>query len=158
MICVQNYIVKEKYINHPHDKAIKNILSDKQEVAILINQVLELEEKAKIKPSEIVEYKTDFVTKDYLNREIDIIYQDLVQKNVFYLIEHQSKVDYKMSMRLVEYYNEVMKNTYKNRERNKKYEMPTIIPIILYSGEGKWNAKTSLKKDKLPIRGIIPLD
>ena len=27
---------KENYIKHPHDKAIKNILSDKQEVALLI--------------------------------------------------------------------------------------------------------------------------
>ena len=101
------------------NKAIKNILSDKQEAAILINEVLELEGREKIKPSEITEYKTDFITKDYFNREIDIIYKDLTQKNVFYLIEHQSKVDYRMPMRLIEYYNEVMKNTYKNRELNK---------------------------------------
>lgn len=148
----------ENYINHPHDKAIKNILSDKQEAAILINRILKLETRTEIRPEEIAEYKTDFVTKDYLNREIDIIYQDLTQKNVFYLIEHQSKVDYRMSMRLIEYYNEVMKNTYKNRERNKRYEMPVIIPIIVYSGEGKWNAKTSLGKEKLPIRGILPLE
>ena len=149
---------KEEYIKHPHDKAIKNILSDKQEAAILINQVLELEGTATIKAEEIAEYKTDFITKDYFNREIDIIYQDLTQKNVFYLIEHQSKVDYRMSMRLIEYYNEVMKNTYKNREPSKKYEMPVIIPIIVYSGEGKWNAKTRLRKETLPIRGIVPLD
>lgn len=149
---------KENCIKHPHDKAIKNILSDKQEAAILINEVLELEERAKIKLEEIAEYKTDFITKDYFNREIDIIYQDLTQKNVFYLIEHQSKVDYKMPMRLIEYYDEVMKNTYKNREPNKKYEMPVVIPIIVYSGEGKWNAKTSLRKEALPVRGILPLD
>ena len=112
----------------------------------------------KVKPEEIAEYKTDFITKDYFNREIDIIYKDLTQKNVFYLIEHQSKVDYRMPMRLIEYYNEVMKNTYKNREPNKKYEMPVVIPIIVYSGEGKWNARTSLRKEALPLRGILPLD
>ena len=149
---------KENYIKHPHDKAIKNILSNKQEAAILINEVLELKEREEIKPEQIAEYKTDFITKDYFNREIDIIYKDLTQKNVFYLIEHQSKVDYRMPMRLIEYYNEVMKNTYKNREPNKKYEIPVVIPIVVYSGEGKWNAKTSLRKEVLPIRGILPLD
>ena len=157
VICEDEEIYsKENYIKHPHDKAIKNILSDKQEVALLINEVLELKEK--VKPEEIAEYKTDFITKDYFNREIDIIYQDLTQKNVFYLIEHQSKVDYRMPMRLIEYYDEVMKNTYKNREPNKKYEMPVVIPIIVYSGEGKWNARTSLRKEALPVRGILPLD
>lgn len=151
------YNKKAKYTNHPHDKAIRNILSDKQEAAILINQMLKLEGIALIKPSEIIEYKTDFITQDYFNREIDIIYQDLTQKNVFYLIEHQSKVDYRMPMRLIEYYSEVMKNTYKNREPKKKYEMPIIIPIVIYSGDGKWKASVSLRQEILPIRGIIPL-
>lgn len=40
----ENYS-KENCIKHPHDKATKNILSDKQEAAILINEVLELEKK-----------------------------------------------------------------------------------------------------------------
>ena len=61
-----------------------------------------------------------------------------------------------MPMRLIEYYDEVMKNTYKNRAPNKKYEMPVVIPIIVYSGEGKWNARTGLRKEALPIRGILP--
>ena len=80
VICEEIYS-KENYIKHPHDKAIKNILSDKQEVALLINEVLELKEK--VKPEEIAEYKTDFITKDYFNREIDIIYKDLTQKMCF---------------------------------------------------------------------------
>ena len=40
---------EENCIKHPHDKAIKNILSDKQEAAILINEVLELEGREKNK-------------------------------------------------------------------------------------------------------------
>lgn len=153
---VESYNKEIKNINHPHDKAIRNILADKQEAAILINEVLELEGQVAVKPNELAEYKTDFVTEDYFNREIDIIYQDLTRKNIFYLIEHQSKVDYRMSMRLIEYYNEVIKNTYKNREPQKKYEMPIIIPIVIYTGNGKWNAATSLRKEQ--VRGILPLE
>ncbi|MGN1327324.1 MAG: hypothetical protein ACI4VQ_04550 [Clostridia bacterium] len=70
-ICEDEEIYNKKsYINHPHDKAIKNILSDKQEVAILINEILELEGKAEIKPNEIAKCKLNEKEKSYLSQYI----------------------------------------------------------------------------------------
>ena len=156
-ICEETEGYKQK-INHPHDKAMRAVLSNKEEAAIIINISLGLDGTRKVKSSEIEEYKTDFVTKDYFNREIDIIYKDLTQQNLYYIIEHQTKVDYRMPMRLIEYYTEVMRNTYINREKSKKYELPKIIPIILYGGDKKWNAPKHLDKSKIAGREIIPMD
>ena len=156
-ICEETEQYKPK-INHPHDKAMRAILSNKKEAANIINISLGLDGTRRVKPNEIVEYKTDFVTKDYFNREIDIIYKDLTQKNLFYIIEHQTKIDYQMQIRLIEYYTEVMRNTYTNKEKGKKYKIPTIIPIILYGGNKKWNAKNYMDKSQIPGREIVPMN
>ena len=54
-------------------------------------------------------YTSSFVNKIFENREADIVYK-YKNKNIFFLIEHQTKIDYSMPYRILEYEIEIMKS------------------------------------------------
>ena len=142
----------DKTINHPHDKAVRLMLSNSQEAANLIN--LALKKKDFIKANEIEQYKSSFVTKLYKNKESDIVYKDLKNKGIYYLIEHQSKQDKMMPVRIAEYSIEIMREALDLAKKEKNYEVPRVIPIVLYTGEGKWKVSKSLEDIQAKIPEI----
>ena len=138
----ENYEILDNPINNKHDKTYRSILDSKKDAAYIINQVLNLEEK--IREEEIEKYNSSFVTNNLQNKEADIVYK-MREKNIFFLIEHQSKVDYSMPYRLEEYRVEIIKSAiYIEKIKNKGYEIPEVIPIVIYTGKGNWNAKLHL--------------
>ena len=136
-------------INHPHDKTVRLMLSNSQEAANLINLALKTDF---VKANQIEQYKNSFVTKQYKNRESDIVYKDLKNKGIYYLIEHQSKQDKMMAVRITEYSLEIIRSALDLMKQEKREEFPTVIPIVLYTGEGKWKIPQSLEdvQVKLP--------
>ena len=145
-------ITYDKTINHPHDKAVRLMLANSQEAANLINLALKKEDL--IKSSQIKQYKSSFVTKDYKNRESDIVYKDNINKGIYYLIEHQSKQDKMMPVRIAEYSIEIMREALDLAKKEKNYEVPRVIPIVLYTGEGKWKVSKSLEDIQAKIPEI----
>ena len=142
----------DKAINHPHDKVVRLMLSNLQEAANLIN--LALKKKDFIKAKEIEQYKSIFVTKFYKNKESDIVYKDLKNKGIYYLIEHQSKQDKMMPVRIAEYSIEIMREALDLAKKEKNYEVPRVIPIVLYTGEGEWKVSKSLEDIQAKIPEI----
>ena len=129
--------------NNEHDKVIRDILMIKEEALSLINKAIKSEKEIK---EEIELYNNRFITSKYKERESDIIYK-VKNKNVFFLIEHQSTVDYSIGYRMMEYSIEIMRAIIKNKEnKRKEYKYPLIIPIIIYTGDKKWDAKLSMKE------------
>ena len=124
---------------------------DKKEEAIaLINQAI----KIKLKAEEIEKYTSSFVSKIFQNREADIVYK-YKNKNIFFLIEHQTKIDYSMSYRILEYEIEIMKSAIDIRKvKNKEYKLPLVIPIVLYTGKKKWDAKRYLEESQETLDGV----
>ena len=118
---------------------------DKKEEAIaLINQAI----KIKLNAEEIEKYTSSFVSKIFQNREADIVYK-YKNKNIFFLIEHQTKIDYSMPYRILEYEIEIMKSAIDIRKvKNKEYKLPLVIPIVLYTGKKKWDAKRYLEESQ----------
>ena len=118
---------------------------DKKEEAIaLINQAI----KIKLKAEEIEKYTSSFVSKIFQNREADIVYK-YKNKNIFFLIEHQTKIDYSMAYRILEYEIEIMKSAIDIKKvKNKEYKLPLVIPIVLYTGKKKWDAKRYLEESQ----------
>ena len=127
------------------------MLSNSQEAANLINLALKTDF---VKVNQIEQYKSSFVTKQYKNRESDIVYKDLKNKGIYYLIEHQSKQDKMMPMRIAEYSIEIIKEALDFAKRNKKYEIPRVIAIVLYTGESKWQVSQTLEEIQAKIEGI----
>ena len=124
---------------------------DKKEEAIaLINQAI----KTKLKAEEIEKYTSSFVNKIFQNREADIVYK-YKNKNIFFLIEHQTKIDYSMPYRILEYEIEIMKSAIDIRKvKNKEYKLPLVIPIVLYTGKKKWDAKRYLEESQEILDGV----
>ena len=142
-------------INHPHDKTVRLMLSNSQEVANLINLALKTDF---VKANQIEQYKSSFVTKQYKNRESDIVYKDLKNKGIYYLIEHQSKQDKMMAVRITEYSLEIIRSALDLMKKEKREEFPTVIPIVLYTGEGKWKIPQSLEDVQVKLPNMnLPL-
>ena len=120
---------------------MRSILDLPKEAVKLINKYL----KINIKEIELEKYNSSFITINLKNREADIIYK-LKEKNIFFLIEHQTKIDYSMPFRILEYQIEIIRSAINGNNINKKeYKIPLIIPIVLYTGKTKWNVETYIQ-------------
>ena len=131
--------------HHKHDKMFRKILNNEKEVAKLINQ--ELDPEKEIKAEDLEKYETKFVSSRYEDREADIVYK-LKDKEVFFLIEHQTKVDKEMPNRIAEYSFAIMNS---RKARDKKVE-PVVSPIVIYAGMEKWTVRTSLEEGQEEFR------
>lgn len=131
----EQWIKERKEIHQKHDKSFKDVLSNREEMAFLLKELVGIEVDAK----ELQEYKNEFITKQYGKKQADIIYRN-TKKKIYYIVEHQSSKDRKMPQRIAEYCLELMRDVEEN-SNCKIY--PTMVPIVLYTGKGKWNVETS---------------
>ena len=88
--------------------------------------------------SDIEEYTENFITSNYKDKVADIVYKYCPIDGVYFLIEHQTKIDQNMPIRIAEYSLEIMKAEYKKGKRAE------VIAIVLYTGKRKWNVPTNL--------------
>ncbi len=137
------YYYDEK-LDNAHDKIFRDLLSDEEEAVKFINKFLKSQKK--LKSGDIEKYSNSYITKEYKNRESDIVYK-IKNTNTFILIEHQSYVDALMPYRMLEYSVEIMRSAM-NQEKAKssKYKCPEVVLIVLYTGNEKWNAEKEYKK------------
>ena len=122
--------LKVRRINNEHDKIFRTVLDKKTDVSKFLNKFLGL----KIKTEELEKYNSSYIDPKFKNKEADIVYR-IKDKNIFLLIEHQTKIDKKMPIRLHEYSTEIMASA---MEENKYKSIPSVIPIVLYTGKTKW--------------------
>lgn len=134
-----NKIIGEvkKTKNQKHDKTFKEVLKDRKEMSIFLKQFIEME----VKSEELQIYNSEFINNKYERRISDIIYKE--KKNeIYYLIEHQSKIDKNMPYRILEYCMELMKEVKKNQNKQNENN-PLIVPIVIYTGTKKWTVSES---------------
>ena len=142
----------EKYyvVNHQHDKIFRTVLDRKSDAIALINKAL----NTQLEVQDIEKYNSSFINKVFQNREADIVYK-IKDRSIFILIEHQTKVDYLMPYRILEYEVAIMQSAIDLDEiKNKESKIPLVIPIVLYTGNKKWNAKKYLEENQEKIEGI----
>ncbi len=120
-----------KKVNNEHDKIFRTVLDKKTDVSKFLNKFLGLN----IKAEELEKYNSSYIDKKFKNKEADVVYR-LKNQNMFLLIEHQTKIDKRMPIRLHEYSTAIMDSAIED----KKYKtIPCVIPIVLYTGKRKWN-------------------
>ena len=141
------YVISER-INNSHDKIFRSILDRKKDACYIINKALNIN----ITENDIEKYNSSFITRHLENRESDIVYR-LKNDEVFFLIEHQTKIDYTMPLRMLEYKIEVMRSATRGKNiNNKNAKIPIVVPIVLYTGHKKWNAKLNLAEIQTEFR------
>ncbi|RKD21927.1 conserved hypothetical protein (putative transposase or invertase) [Caminicella sporogenes DSM 14501] len=144
---------KEKKIYNEHDIGYKHILSQKKNFIDFLRGFIKKEWVKQIREEDIILIDKEFIQEDFKEKEADIIYKANIkgQDIIFYiLMELQSKVDYRMPIRLLMYMTEIWRDELKNTEekikKRKGYKLPAIIPIVLYNGKNKWTAVRSFKE------------
>ena len=125
-------IVAKDSIDKKHDKIFKSILSDVKEMQRFLKDFLEME----VNVENLEKYKNSFITSNYKNKESDIIYKQK-DKQIYYLIEHQSSLDSNMPTRILNYCVELMREVQKDFKKHKNIN-PVIVPIVIYTGTKKW--------------------
>ena len=142
-----------KNINHPYDKLFRLALDNKKEVVKLINRELKLKEKHQLTEKDIEKYNSSFINQKFENQEADVVYKKKDQ-NIFFLIEHQSKIDYDMPRRILKYEVEIIESVLNHKTKMKKKEkMPVIYPIIIYTGTKKWDVERYIEKCQERLEG-----
>ena len=138
----QAYIHTYSKVHHEHDKMIKKILENKKESAEFINRTIKLYEP--IEPEDLIKYNKEYITDFFEIREADVVYK-FKNNNVFFLIEHQRKVDYSMPYRIFEYKSEILKsNVDREGIKQKNYKVPLIIAVVIYTGSARWKVPQNL--------------
>ena len=92
-------------------------------------------------PEELEEQKNNYINKQFEKRESDILYK-IKNKDIYILVEHQSKVDKRMPRRIFEYCMGIMMAIEKITKEDDGSN-PIIVPIVIYTGANKWNVKTN---------------
>lgn len=154
-LCEQETIYKIESTHQYKDKSYKIILENKEEASKFINKTLKINNtRYEIKKEELEKYNRSFITVDFRTKESDIIYK-IKNKNIFILIEHQSKVDKTMPYRILNYCVEIIRNAIDIKQMNSvNYKMPTVYPIVLYTGKRKWNVKKSFEDSQDKLKGV----
>ena len=126
---------------------------------IVLKEEISDEEDIDSKIEELEQCDNRYITKAYYNKETDILYK-IKNRPVFILIEHQSSVDYAMPERIIEYLVEILRkyNIERQKTKNKTSIIPTIIPIVLYTGNKKWNVKTYLGENQQKVPGFKSIE
>ena len=142
---------KIKKVHQYHDKIFKEILDDKIEFINFMKKYTPYQ----LKESEVEKYNRKFITSHFTVKEADIIYK-VKGKNVFVIIKHQSKMDFTMPERMLEYCVELMRTAIKNRKEDESY--PLICPIVLYTGKKRWIVPRTIKGLQEKYYNFEPLD
>lgn len=92
----------------------------------------------KFNEQQIEKYNSTFVNSMLKNQEGDVVYK-IKDKNIFILIQINTKVDYLMSYRILQYEIAIIKSALDTKKlKNKSFKLPLVIPIVLYIGKRRW--------------------
>jgi hypothetical protein len=139
---------KEKKSNeqvvNPHDKVVKEFLSEKEIAESFFREYLPREITAGLDFSTLKLAKESFVDKKLSAYFSDLLYE--VKSNnqstfIYLLIEHKSWVDSLTAFQLLKYMVRIWELYLK--QHGKAKTLPVIIPVVLYHGEQPWNIETN---------------
>lgn len=126
--------LRDEKVYYKHDKSFKFILASKEEMARFLSGFLGVE----IENEKLEEQKTSFINEHFKKSESDIIYK-IKDTEIYFLIEHQSRVDKSMPERILKYSLALRDAIKRNAEqKNTKDSIRlTVVPIVVYTGSKK---------------------
>ena len=138
-------IDEETQIHNEHDKLYKSILSRPKEMEYAIRKATNIKGDL-----DIVPVRSELITLDFRGRQADIIYK-LRDKEVYFLLEHQSTQDAEMPYRVLEYETQIMHNSFLMHDFKQKFKA-RVISILLFTGIGGWKGARSIVEIQEPFR------
>ena len=127
----------------PFDSTYKSLFKDPEMVASLLRELVDLDLAEELDFSSLRLLSGDYVTDDLRQRFNDVVWR-VQWKNsdeyVIIMMEFQSSVDPWMAMRAEEYAMLLLRDLTKQGVVNPRIGVPPVLPIVIYTGEGKWTA------------------
>ena len=145
-----------KNISHIHDKVFKQTFGDMEIAADFLKTYLPEAVRDHVDMATLKPEKDSFVT-----RQLREVYSDLLlsakingeKGYLYFLFEHKSYPDKFAIFQMLKYIAEIWES--KAKETNGD-EVQAVIPLLIYNGKSKWNAKTDLRHlikgfDEVPV-------
>lgn len=141
--------------NSPHDKRLKQLFRNKKAFVSFLKECVKSEWAKDIDEDSLKPSPKSYILSDFEEKEVDVLYESKLKSSgekvyLYVLLENQSWVDYRMAYRLLLYIVEIMRDHYNNadeKERKRKsFRFPAVIPIVFYTGRGKWTAARNLRE------------
>ena len=147
----EEYRLENEKPKYSHDELIKNILKDKNEAEKFINYFIKPQKHIKVDELEL--YTNSYITKKYKSKEADLVYK-LRNQEIFFLIEHQSTVDNTVPYRMLNYCIDIIQDWSKNKKIGKNMKYPIIVPIVIYTGDKKWDIPQNFEQKQISNHGF----
>lgn len=145
--------VNPETVHQRHDTSYRFLLSSKKLFVELLRSFINKGWVQAVDEEHVQEIPHSFVLQDFKRQEADLVYRVNLngQDVVFYLLlEMQSSVDFRMPYRLLLYQVEIWRYLLQNEEdalsNRKTFQLPPIVPIVLYNGKQKWTAELEFRK------------
>ena len=145
--------MQKKDKNNPNDKGYKLLLSSKKIFLELLRSFVKHDWVESIDENSILKVDKSYILNDFSGKEADLVYRVKIKDKevIFYmLLELQSKVDFQMPFRLLQYmmeiWRDVLRNADKKETTKKNYRLPVIVPCVLYNGANNWTACRNYKE------------
>jgi hypothetical protein len=141
-------------IHKAKDNSFKLILGEHELFAEFLRDFIDIEILKDVEPSDIEDISERFIPLFSDNKDSDTVKRiNLKNKMPFFVIsivEHETKVNYRASFKLLQYitlvlheYEKESNKTNKGIAYTKGFMYPPVLPIVFYDGDSEWTAETN---------------
>ena len=134
-------------LHNPHDKLFRAAMQYPEVAHEFLDMHLPEYIKKNLDFSSITTCPNTFVDEDLKLLHSDVLLKALVSgsKTYFYILaEHQSKPDPLMPFRLIQYMVKIWAFHIKQSKKNTTLPLPSILPLIFFTGIGQYTAAHTL--------------
>ena len=133
----------------PHDTGYKLLFSDKLMVRDLVQGFIDEPWLAQLDFETLERVSGQYVTEDMRQREDDVVWRIRSGEDwlyVYLLIEFQSTDERFMALRMMVYVGLLYQDLIRQKQLGPDGLLPPVLPIVLYNGEPRWRAPTTLSE------------
>lgn len=130
-----------------HDASYKRLFASPRTVADTLGYALR-ELATRLDFSTLERLPASFVTEQLGKRHADMLWRIQIAEGewlyMLVLLEFQSTVDRRMALRMTDYTVRVLQGLARSA-LGPRAEFPFLVPIVVYNGDGRWNAATDIR-------------
>jgi hypothetical protein len=152
-------------IKKAKDNSFKVIFSNPEFFVEFIRDFVDIDILKDIKPEDIEDISERFLPLFQEGKDSDTVKRINISGEaplfVIAILEHQSKVNFRTSFKMLQYISLVLDNYEKEAEKHeegittrKSFRYPPVLPIVYYDGPGRWTAETNFF-DKTELNEIF---
>ena len=142
------------------DEAFKKIFQDREIFFEFLQMFLpDIVSKYSITLDSLILENIEKISSSLRSKRADVIYRiktkDL-EAFIFVLLEHQSRKDYLMPFRMLEYTVAIWRHFIDEvgeKAKRKQFKLPPVIPIVLYDGYGRWTVQRDISEKVRKVPG-----